>query len=178
MIATLGHRRIKLAESRGFTLIEILVVVVLLGMTSLLIAYAFQDGLIRNEASMRRLEDQSRLVRALQTFSEDVQQARAILRLLPEQIVIWRADLDNDGQPDAQEVIEYRWQHRENVPAPWRRVAHDVDNELILLEALEVGGDSLPPGTRHVVIHAASGTATDSHWLGTSVSLRGSARDF
>ena len=157
-----GRRR----DESGYTLIEILIVVALCGAISILVMVTLTRWINTNSEEVARLEEDRRMIEALDRFSRDIREARAVLEAAPERTVLWRDDGDSDGVAGVGEVIEYQWSQGEE----WVRISPEETTRFPPLAELEIGSDSTPPATRHLVVFVTFGKPP--HRLGTSAALR------
>lgn len=157
----------------GFTLTEILIVLALVSTVAIFIVAGFQGLLQQNQTLSRHQKETQAASKALELFAADVRSARAVIELFPGRVTLWTDDLDSDGVANALEKTSYEFDLPYGAQsAPWIRRTFHEDRELLRIAAIQVGTDSSPPFSRHVVINVAYGSESDSHWLGTSASVR------
>lgn len=154
------------AGESGYTLMELLIVIALWGVISILVMVTLTRWINTNSEEVARLEEDRRMIEALDRFSRDVREARAILEVTPERTLLWQDDLDTDGIPGVNEIVEYGW----SADQEWTRTAPDGSNRFPRIAVLEIGADSTPPATRHLVVYLTFGDPP--HSLGTSAALR------
>lgn len=160
-------------RSWGFTLTEILVVIGLVSTVAVFIVASFQGLLRQNQILSRHQKDAQAANEALEIFAADVRASRAVVELVPGRVTLWTDDLDSDGVAGMLERVSYLFElPYEAQSAPLIRRSFHEDRELLNIANLQVGSDSAPPASRHIVINIAYGTLSDSRWIGTSAALR------
>ncbi|MEK8022401.1 MAG: hypothetical protein AAB229_01200 [Candidatus Hydrogenedentota bacterium] len=98
-----------------------------------------------------------------------------MIRLDAEEIEFWEDDRNGNVNPDEDEIVRYTWTH--GTGGEWIRSDSRGSRALCRLAGLEVGGDTDPPSTGHIVYYLFSGSNSDSEILGGSVSVRNGIRE-
>lgn len=137
---------------------ELLIVVALWGVVSLLVMLTLARWINTHSEEVARLEEDRRMIEALDRFSRDVREARAVIEASPERTALRR--------DDGEEGVEYRW----SPGGEWVRTAPDGTTRFPRLAELEIGADSTPPATRHLVVFVTFGNPPRR--LSTSAALR------
>jgi len=163
----------KSACQNGFTLTEILVVMALVSTAAIFIVAGFQGLLRQNGTLSRQQEERRRAGEALDIFAADIRSARSVIELFPGRLTLWIDDRDSDDVAGALERVTYHFEQPADAQsAPWIRRTFHEDRELLPIAEIQIGADSAPPATQHIVINIAYGSQSDSRWIGTSAALR------